>query len=73
MRLALDAMGGDDAPRAMVDGAIRYAQKHPQHQVILVGREPDVRACLGPAAPANVAVEHAPEVIGMADKIHALC
>lgn len=74
MRLALDAMGGDDAPRAMVQGAIDYARAFPQHVVVLVGREPDLKASIQNegGAPANVVIEHAPEVIGMAEKIHAL-
>ena len=74
MRLALDAMGGDDAPRAMVQGAIDYALAFPQHTVVLVGREPDLKASIQNegGAPANVVIEHAPEVIGMAEKIQAL-
>lgn len=74
MRLALDAMGGDDAPRAMVQGAIDYARAFPDHTVVLVGREPDLKASLQNegGAPANVVIEHAPEVIGMAEKIQAL-
>lgn len=74
MRLALDAMGGDDAPRAMVRGAIDYARAFPAHTVVLVGREPDIAASLkaeGQTLP-NIVIEHAPEVIGMADKIQAL-
>ncbi len=75
MRLVLDAMGGDDAPLAMVQGAIDYAKAHPAHTVILVGRTLDVRACLdreGGAKLANIEIEDAPEVIGMAEKIQAL-
>jgi len=75
MRLALDAMGGDDAPRSMVQGAIDYASRHPDHQVILVGREPDLRSCLaaeGGAHLPNILIEHAPDVIGMSEKIAAL-
>lgn len=64
-------MGGDDAPRAMVQGALDYARACPDHQVILVGREPDIRVHLG-NGPGNISIEHAPEVVGMADKIHAL-
>jgi len=74
MRIALDAMGGDDAPRAMVEGALDYARAHSDHTVILVGREADITAELakhGPA-PTNVVVEHAPDVIGMAEKLEAL-
>ncbi len=75
MRLALDAMGGDDAPRAMVQGAIDYARAHPGVQVILVGQAAVVRDHLGReggAGLANLSVEHAPEIIGMAEKIEAL-
>ena len=74
MRLALDAMGGDDAPRAMVTGAVDYARDNPANSVILVGREADIRAELARlgGAPANVVIEHAPDMIGMADKIEAL-
>jgi phosphate acyltransferase len=74
MRLAIDAMGGDDAPLAMVQGALDYARVHPDHEVILVGREIDIRACLDKeqAKQTNLVIEHAPEVIGMAEKISAL-
>lgn len=73
MRLALDAMGGDDAPRAMVAGAVDYARAYPAHTVILVGREADIRAELSRhGAIGNISIEHTPDVIGMADKIHAL-
>ena len=74
MRLAIDAMGGDDAPRAMVQGAIDYARAHSAHTVILVGRTADIRRALDAeeSVPANIAVHEAPQVIGMADKIEAL-
>ncbi len=74
MRLALDAMGGDDAPLAMAQGAVDYARAFPANDVVLVGRESDIRAALVAIGnpPANVAIEHAPEVIGMAEKIEAL-
>jgi phosphate acyltransferase len=74
MRLAVDAMGGDDAPRAMVQGAVDYARKVPHHDVVLVGRQADIDACLAHEGgrPANIQVEHAPEIIGMAEKIGAL-
>lgn len=67
-------MGGDDAPRAMVQGALDYAQANPDHTVILVGRSHDLEPLLVEhgGRPANILVEHAPEVIGMAEKITAL-
>lgn len=58
----------------MVRGAIDYARAFPAHTVVLVGREPDIAASLkaeGQTLP-NIVIEHAPEVIGMADKIQAL-
>jgi len=73
-RIALDAMGGDDAPLAMVQGAIDYARHFPAHEVILVGRAHDLRSCLKRegADPKNVRIEDAPEVIGMGEKMSAL-
>lgn len=76
MRLVLDAMGGDDAPRAMVQGAFDYADAHPAHTVILVGRDQDIRSVIAKdfagRIPANIQIEHAAEVIGMAEKLKAL-
>ncbi len=76
MRLVLDAMGGDDAPRAMVQGAFDYAAAHREHTVILVGRDQDMRSVIAKefhgVIPANISLEHAPEVIGMSEKLKAL-
>ncbi|MBA2481281.1 MAG: phosphate acyltransferase PlsX [Planctomycetes bacterium] len=74
MKLVVDAMGGDDAPMAMVQGAIDYGRANPDKTVILVGREHDIRSCLAKEgdAPTNIVIEDAPEVIGMAEKISAL-
>ena len=76
MRLALDAMGGDDAPRAMVQGAFDYCSAHPEQSVILVGRDADIRAVVAKdfhgVLLSNVVIEHTPEVIGMAEKLKAL-
>jgi len=41
MRIALDAMGGDDAPREVVAGSILAVQAHPEIEVVLVG-DPDL-------------------------------
>jgi glycerol-3-phosphate acyltransferase PlsX len=74
MRLALDAMGGDDAPLAMVQGAIDYARTHHAHRVVLVGRTHDIESALRKEGGkyGNIDIVEAPEVIGMADKISAL-
>lgn len=39
MRIALDAMGGDDAPQVNVDGAIEALQALPDLEILLVGDE----------------------------------
>src|SRR5579884_3230520 len=69
MRIALDAMGGDQAPAAPVAGAVAAARAW-GYEVQLVGREADVRAVLRQQANLQ-AVEHllqvvdAPEVVEM--------
>ncbi len=59
--IALDAMGGDRAPVACIDGAVRAVRAG--FSVLLVGDE----ARLAPLLPRGVALPilHAPEVIGM--------
>ena len=66
MILALDAMGGDNAPQAVVDGAL-MALKEPDSDLViwLFGDESQIRACLaGKAYPAErLIVKPASEVI----------
>ncbi len=72
MRLALDAMGGDHAPKAPVEGALLFAKDFPQHEVVLVGREAAIREVAGSAGlPNNVRVHAAADVIGMEDNAGA--
>ncbi len=47
MRLALDAMGGDNAPAAIVAGGLAALAADPDIELQLVGREADIRAVLG--------------------------
>jgi phosphate acyltransferase len=65
--IALDAMGGDHAPAAMVEGAVRAAREG--LAIILVGREDEVRRELAKHNTAGLALEvvHASDVIGMDD------
>ena len=66
VRVALDAMGGDDAPGSVVAGAIRAARECP-YQIILVGDEARMQRELARYAkrPANLTTHHASEVIEM--------
>ena len=69
MRIAVDAMGGDHAPREIVRGAIDYALQS-SDQVSLVGDVPRLQreaAAHGKGVPANVRFVDAPEVIEMGD------
>jgi glycerol-3-phosphate acyltransferase PlsX len=64
--IALDAMGGDNAPAEIVAGAVRAARELGL-RVALVGRGEEITACLakhGPTPP-TISVVPAAEVIGM--------
>ena len=68
MRIALDAMGGDDAPETAVAGAIRAARELPV-DVVMVGQRELLERTLSryPNPPRNLSIVHAPEVIGMGE------
>ncbi|MBI2833196.1 MAG: phosphate acyltransferase PlsX [Acidobacteria bacterium] len=69
MRIAVDAMGGDFAPRTIVDGAI-VAARHLGVGLTLVGRITEVEQALaahGSLAGLDVRLADAPDVIGMAE------
>ncbi|MGI8829993.1 MAG: phosphate acyltransferase PlsX [Candidatus Limnocylindria bacterium] len=69
MRIAVDAMGGDNAPREIVRGAIDYASTSAD-EVILVGDVPRLEreiAAYGKGSPSNIRLVDAPEVIEMGD------
>lgn len=71
IRLAVDAMGGDRAPSAVVEGAIRAAQSAQEElEILLFGVEGELRSLMDAhGAPANLPIQiiHAPEVIGMGE------
>lgn len=53
MRIAVDAMGGDFAPREIVKGAVEASREWPELEIVLVGDESAIREQLA----ANKAVE----------------
>ncbi|MBC7246550.1 MAG: phosphate acyltransferase PlsX [Actinobacteria bacterium] len=67
MVVALDAMGGDRAPEAMVAGALD-ARDELGISVLLVGDEERLSVLLREAGRGELPVLHAPEVIGMAEE-----
>ena len=74
LTIAVDAMGGDHAPKAEVEGAIRAASELGV-RVILVGSEDVVRQELAAHAGAGelpIEIRHAAEVITMEDSAKAV-
>jgi glycerol-3-phosphate acyltransferase PlsX len=72
IRIALDAMGSDNAPRVEVEGAAQALQDlPPEFRLQLVGRTADIETALAATAGmdrARIEIVEAPEVVGMGDK-----
>ncbi len=71
IRIALDAMGGDNAPRVEVEGAAQALRElPPDFRVQLVGRSADIEAALARtgADRSRIDIVEAPEVVGMGEK-----
>ncbi|MBI5366129.1 MAG: phosphate acyltransferase PlsX [Planctomycetes bacterium] len=69
MRIAIDGMGGDHAPREIVLGAVSAARADPGLTLLLVGDRARLEAELAtaPDRPAGIQVVHASQVIEMQD------
>ena len=65
--IALDAMGGDNAPFEIVHGALLAAEQYPDVEIILVGREEVLRDTIGGDPPPRIAIADAREVVDMTD------
>ncbi|WFE49846.1 MULTISPECIES: phosphate acyltransferase PlsX [unclassified Micromonospora] len=69
-RIAVDLLGGDDAPAVVVDGALRAMRADPDLHLLLVGPAEvadELIAELDPAQRVRVAVRPVRDVVGMAD------
>ncbi|PIU18778.1 MAG: phosphate--acyl-ACP acyltransferase, partial [Elusimicrobia bacterium CG08_land_8_20_14_0_20_59_10] len=67
MRIAIDAHGGDFGLKPNLEGALLAAKKLP-HEVLLVGRDPEIREelrRLGAESPERIRIVHAPQLIDM--------
>ena len=70
MRIAVDAMGGDFAPQAIVEGALLAVRECPDIECLyLVGDEQAIRAEIARCGgnPGRVEIRHASEVVGMGE------
>jgi len=65
MRIALDAMGGDHAPGPIVVGAVQAVASNPELQVVLVGDQAQVRACLPEGVPDRIELFHCSQAVTM--------
>lgn len=65
MKIVIDAMSGDNAPQEIVAGAVR-AKDEMGVEVLFVGREGDVRTCLGERQ-GEFEIVNAEEIITMED------
>jgi phosphate acyltransferase len=65
MKIAVDAMGGDEAPEVVVQGALEAASKFGSH-VILVGHETRLKPLFDShGANSLISIHHCEEVVGM--------
>jgi glycerol-3-phosphate acyltransferase PlsX len=69
-RIAIDAMGGDSGPAAMIAGASRARRREPGFQFLIYGDEAAVRAELDRhgSLSSGVTVVHSPEAIAPSEK-----
>ncbi len=70
MRIALDAHGGDFGLKPNIEGALLATRKL-EHEIILVGRDPEIREELrrhGAENPERISIVHAPQVVEMASE-----
>ena len=65
MRIAVDALGGDNAPHEIVAGTISAASGLPHDEFILVGKTEMVEREVGSDLPANVSLRRSGEAVGM--------
>lgn len=62
MRIAVDAMGGDNAPKAIVEGSMQAAKEYSDITIVLYGKEEAIREHLDESI-SNIEVVHASEKI----------
>ena len=65
MRIAVDALGGDNAPREIVAGTRSAAGELPQEQFVLIGKPEAIEPELGEAPPKNISLRPSGDAVGM--------
>lgn len=72
MKIIVDAMGGDNAPEAIVKGSL-YARDRLGVDLVLVGRKEDIEACMGDHSREGIEIVDAREVVTMEDDPSTAC
>lgn len=62
MRIAIDAMGGDDAPKVIVEGVLLAAEAFPDTTMVMYGNENEINKYLTNSLP-NIEIVHTSEKI----------
>jgi phosphate acyltransferase len=65
VRIAVDALGGDNAPREIVAGTISAAGGLPQDEFVLVGKPETLEPELGEDPPSNISLRSSGDAVGM--------
>jgi glycerol-3-phosphate acyltransferase PlsX len=76
LTIALDIMGGDHGPPAILAASVKAIQSNPQHRFILCGDEAFIRPkldLLSAVQRSRVTIEHCEQVVEMGEKPPMLC
>ena len=65
MRIAVDALGGDNAPREIITGTVAAADGSPQDHFVLVGKQEAVEPELGQKFADNISLRPSGDAVGM--------
>ena len=65
MRIAVDALGGDNAPHEIVAGAVAAADGLQQDQFVLIGKPEAIKPEVGEPPPQNVSLRPSGDAVGM--------
>jgi glycerol-3-phosphate acyltransferase PlsX len=68
VRIAVDALGGDNAPREIVAGTISAASGRPRDEFVLVGKSEAIEPELDESPPENVSLHPAGAAVGMGEE-----
>jgi glycerol-3-phosphate acyltransferase PlsX len=65
VRIAVDALGGDNAPHEIIAGALSAAEGLARDELLLVGKPDSIERELPPDLPANISLRPSGQAVGM--------